>query len=162
MTTTASIDFQTKIALVQCGVRKLNDTVFYAPSETERADHVVTVNPETGLADYCTCEWYARGGWTRVQKDGSSHKCAHALAVEAYIREERAAQEAPVAEVEVEVESVDVVAQAEEVLVQATREQPAEVTYTVQVGYVRVAGGGVVRKEAQVRTRERGAFSLYR
>jgi hypothetical protein len=76
-------EYQAKVDLVHMGVRQLGSTTFLAPSQTEPQDHIVMVD-ETGQADYCSCKWFKYGGWAQ-------HKCAHGLAVEAYIVEEQAA-----------------------------------------------------------------------
>ena len=85
-------NFEAMVQLAQIGVRKLNDYVYMAPSETD-ADHVVTVNPTTGEAQSCTCRWFCEGGWTR-EVAGGAHKCKHALAVQRVAAAEKAEIEA--------------------------------------------------------------------
>src|SRR5438270_3019392 len=151
-------NFEAMVQLVQIGVRKLNDFVYMAPSETE-ADHVVTVNPTTGEAQSCTCKWFCEGGWTR-EVAGGAHKCKHALAVQRVVAAEKA--EAEVASIAAAIMAVDAIVAEDEQeaeVVAAVAEAQAIVTATKPAPeYVRLASGGLVQKSAQKRYRWRGTF----
>lgn len=138
-------NYEAKIAFIQIGVHAYNDVVFSAPSASENHNYIVTCID--GVAQSCQCEWTQKGGWTRELKDGSSHKCAHALAVEQYIAEEqrKAAAQA---------------VQAAETIV--SEPVPVEVVKEVEKpAYIR-CNGGMVRRDAQERNRARGEFSFLR
>src|SRR2546429_6372536 len=77
-------DYQAMAMLVQIGVRRLGEGVYSAPSESESAPHIVTVN-EQGQATYCSCR-----DWKLY------HRCFHSLAVSRFLEAE--AVEAIVAE----------------------------------------------------------------